>query len=76
MFYRFWKTKQDLSVPALADKVVLKGKKKILEILVSHECLPEDVGSGSSNICAQKSVTDDPSIPANITYTNVLLRGV
>lgn len=75
MFYRFWKTKQDLSVPALADKVVLKGKKRFSRFLF-HMCLPEDVGSGSSNICAQKSVTDDPSIPANITYTNVLLRGV
>lgn len=33
MFYRLWKTKQDLSVPALADKVVLKGKKRFLRFL-------------------------------------------
>lgn len=33
MFYRFWKTKQELSVPALAYKVVLKGKKKFLRFL-------------------------------------------
>lgn len=33
MFYRFWKTKQDLSVPALAGKVVLKGKKRLSRFL-------------------------------------------
>lgn len=82
MFYRFWKTKQDLSVPtkqdlsvpALADKVVLKGKKRFSRFLFHMSVFLKMLALAHQTFVF--SVTDDPSIPTNITFTNVLLRAV